>query len=54
MYRQGQGWITSVWDAGVKCYRTSGEMNYWEARRVVGATNCRNPKTCTKHDHREE
>ena len=53
MYRQGQGWIVSSWDAAHDIYRLSGAMPYRQARAWVGSDNCR-AKICGNPSHRHE
>lgn len=35
MYRQGNGWIVSIWDEKVRCNRTSEERPYQVARQNI-------------------
>ena len=37
MYRQGSGWIVSIWDPTVRCNRVTGEMAYFSARHDLAA-----------------
>lgn len=56
MYKQGNGWIVSSWDAGYHCYQLSNEMPYQRARQAVGEDNCpfNEGKTCTCKTHQHE
>ena len=53
MYRQGRGWIVSVYDPAVKAARLTQEMSYWQARAMVGRRNCpkRHQERCDRHEY---
>jgi hypothetical protein len=54
MHRQGKGWIVSRWSEQHQMYAESHEMPYQQARDACGRDNCRNPNTCTIHEHYTE
>jgi hypothetical protein len=44
-HRQGSGWIVIYWDAGIECWRETGEMSWWAARSMLGSENGRRKVT---------
>ncbi len=56
MYRQGDGWIVSSWDAQHDCYSLSAQLSNATARHAVGQDNC--PAnwggTCRAQDHNHD
>ena len=53
MYRQGNGWIVSVYDPDVRCSRTSGEMQFWAAQDKVRCERASriDELLCIAHNH---